>query len=40
MLEKIDLTRKLSKKEAAALMPGLRDQLYALQKTGGEAAAT
>lgn len=33
MLEKIDLTRKLSKKEAAALMPGLRDELYALQKS-------
>jgi AMP-polyphosphate phosphotransferase len=32
MLEKTDLTKKLSKKDAAALMPALRDELYALQK--------
>ncbi len=32
MLEKTDLTRKLSKQDAAALMPGLHDELYGLQK--------
>jgi polyphosphate kinase 2 (PPK2 family) len=33
MLEKIDLKRKLPKKEYKTLMPRLRDQLYDLQKT-------
>ena len=32
MLEKIDLTRKLSKKEYKARLPYLRDRLYDLQK--------
>jgi polyphosphate kinase 2 (PPK2 family) len=32
MLEKTDLTKKMSKKDAAALMPALRGELYALQK--------
>jgi polyphosphate kinase 2 (PPK2 family) len=33
MLEKIDLKRKLPKKEYKTLMPRLRDRLYDLQKT-------
>ncbi|MEA3340427.1 MAG: UDP-galactose-lipid carrier transferase [Chloroflexota bacterium] len=32
MLEKIDLTKKLKKKKYKKMMPGLRDQLYNLQK--------
>ena len=33
MLEKVDLTRKLSKQEYKARLPYLRNRLYDLQKT-------
>lgn len=37
MLEKIDLTRKVSKKEYKMVMPGLRSRLYDLQKASWDA---
>ena len=37
MLEKIDLSRKIKKKEYKKLMPKLRNQLYAMQKASWDA---
>jgi polyphosphate kinase 2 (PPK2 family) len=37
MLDKIDLSKKMSKKEYKKLMPKLRNQLYALQKASWDA---